>query len=352
MSKAYDRLDWNFIKAVLLRFGFHQWWVDWVMQCVSTVSYVFLLNDGPQGQVLPTRRIRQGDPLSLSYLFFAAKCFQVSVLKLRQMGLSKDTMFSCNTNEGNTKALLDILQKYETASGQSINREKSSISLSQKTPAEIRERVKRNLQISKEGGVGNYLGRCKKDLFTGIIDEIRQKPSAVGGHNPEDQTQPTRCGGQRIWLRDKSGVYSTKSGYFAALEESSPSQFVNPLDWSSDICNISSAPKVKTFLWKAANGALPVGVALAKRIPSVSPDYRICQAPESSEHLLFLSPFAQKVWELVPFHPEPWSLNSEVLASKWKEARKSLCLGFTALNKGALTHGFAGTCGKLETTEL
>ena len=44
MSKAYDRLEWDFIKAAFERLGFHQTWIHWIMQCVSTVSYSFLLN--------------------------------------------------------------------------------------------------------------------------------------------------------------------------------------------------------------------------------------------------------------------------------------------------------------------
>ena len=53
MSKAYDRVEWPFVKRLLLKMGFSNDWVALMMQCISSVNYKVLLNGQLKGHIVP-----------------------------------------------------------------------------------------------------------------------------------------------------------------------------------------------------------------------------------------------------------------------------------------------------------
>lgn len=61
-----------------------------------------------------------------------------------------------------------------------------------------------------------------------------------------------------VWLPNKSGVYSNKTGYVLAKLNGSTGG-ADEFNWKACIWQINTSPKLKHFLWKANVGALAVG---------------------------------------------------------------------------------------------
>lgn len=65
MAKAYPRMEWDYLRLMLVRMGFNKEGINLVMLYVTTVRYKVLINGVPTEQISPSWGLRQGDSLSL-----------------------------------------------------------------------------------------------------------------------------------------------------------------------------------------------------------------------------------------------------------------------------------------------
>lgn len=100
---------------------------------------------------------------------------------------------------------------------------------------------------------------------------------------------------EMVWLLEKSGIYSTKTGYAMAKLNVADKQ--DDFDWRKYVWNVSCSPKIRHFLWKLKHKAVAVGESLMKRGLQVEGKCKRCGDCESVIHVMFLCPFARKVWE-------------------------------------------------------
>uniref|UniRef100_A0A2N9GZI9 Reverse transcriptase domain-containing protein n=1 Tax=Fagus sylvatica TaxID=28930 RepID=A0A2N9GZI9_FAGSY len=199
MSKAYDRVEWKYLERVMQQMGFHEKWVKIMMECISTVSYSILINGEPHGYIKPSRGLRQGDPLSPYLFLFCAEGLHsllqqaknegnmcgVSISrcgpKLTHLFFADDSLLFCKATTNEVRCIQDILTAYEHASGQQINRQKTTLFFSKSTPRPIQNHIQVMLgvpvihQYEKYLGLPSFIGRAKYSSFAQIKERVWSK---------------------------------------------------------------------------------------------------------------------------------------------------------------------------------
>lgn len=169
---------------------------DQLCYAVYLICYLFFLINGlPRKKVVLSRGIYQGDSFS-SYIFIM--CNEVlsglcnsaqedrtlkrmivarSSPQINHLLFVDDAIFFLQANNVNCTTLKIILRQHPDI----LKQWNSAINFSRKKPVFLKEMVKEELQIEKEGGAGKYLSfpenfvRRKHDMFSSVVDRIKQK---------------------------------------------------------------------------------------------------------------------------------------------------------------------------------
>ena len=131
--------------------GFCERWIGLIMICVKSVTYSILINGEPKGMITPTRGIRQGGLLS-PFLFLlcteglhalinnAANFGEITRFSLCRKGpklthllFADDSLLFCRSTIEECATMLNTLETYKNASGQKVNRNKTTLFFSEST---------------------------------------------------------------------------------------------------------------------------------------------------------------------------------------------------------------------------
>ena len=143
LVKAYDKVDWKYMKEVLSAYGFSHDWVKWIGNLTSSAFFSILVNESPSDPFSPSRGLRQGDPLS-PFLFILLAEGLGRTLKekwrtseLRGIDLHNsqiaqthqqfvdDTMLMGITSVREERVIKETLEEFNKASGLEINKGKT-----------------------------------------------------------------------------------------------------------------------------------------------------------------------------------------------------------------------------------
>lgn len=189
IRKAYDRVSWGYLRSRMQRMGFSERWINWVMMCVSTVSYSISFQGSMIGPIIPSRGLCQGDPLS-PYLFLLCVeglsnslkqavdsnringcCICSSAPSIMHLLFADDSFLFFKASKEEAVAIKSLLNEYGASSGQDVNYQKSAIFFSSNVRRDKQEEIKNEIGVHKDIGESKYLGlpsligRSKKKVF-------------------------------------------------------------------------------------------------------------------------------------------------------------------------------------------
>ena len=190
IQKAFDSIGWNFLRSVLIQYGFPQYFIHW-FEIFYTGKELHVLNDGHISEVIfPSKGVAQGCGISPLYFILG---LEVLALAIRQdnrivgmstLGVTKklnlladDGLLALKWAQSSFDAVVSILKEFGEISNLQINKCKSvivriGVNLHDRIPLEGTESFLKSVD-----GSFRYLGvdwhrHCNKLSMQGNFDEV------------------------------------------------------------------------------------------------------------------------------------------------------------------------------------
>ncbi|XP_056690367.1 uncharacterized protein [Spinacia oleracea] len=199
LEKAYDRLEWNFIRFCLARKGFDRNSTDLILNCIASPATSIIVNGKPSPSFKTTRGIRQGDPIS-PYVFIICMEYLADMISeaaskenwkpfyLKRNGIpithlmfADDLLLFGDTSAKTLSGMKEVLRNFWDCSGQKMNNSKSKIYFSKHTPQNQKDLFCNTLEVQPSPDLGTYLGfpltdkRPTKNQTLDICRKIKSK---------------------------------------------------------------------------------------------------------------------------------------------------------------------------------
>ncbi|XP_060965138.1 uncharacterized protein LOC133034129 [Cannabis sativa] len=205
MSKAYDRVEWDYLHAVMSHMGFHSKWIDLVMSCITSVSYNVIHGGHVVGPIIPSCGIRQGDPLSTYLFIMCAEGLTALINKfearraiqgckvargapsITHMLFAYDSYLFCQATTEAATSVNTLLHTFQLAFGQQVNFSKSSVFFSPNTTTQSRSGICSVLGMveASDGslylGLPNIIGRNKTSILGFLKNKVMSRINSWDG---------------------------------------------------------------------------------------------------------------------------------------------------------------------------
>ncbi|XP_024178419.1 uncharacterized protein LOC112184393 [Rosa chinensis] len=267
----------TFLPRVLHEFGFSQSFVDWVRTILHSARLSVLINGSPHGFFSCDRGVRQGDPLStilfclaeevlsrgLANLFSAGRIRSISTPRgcspISHVLYADDLFIFCRGDGSSLRCLQQFLTLYGEASGQLINKNKSTFYLG--TPYLHRQRYFKRLLGFKRGvtpftylGVRIFRGKPRRIHLQALADKAKSKLAGWKGKllSMAGRVQLVQSVFQSMLLHTFT-VYIWPSSLIKHLAVCAPN-FI----WSGDLAirKMVTVPWSQNSRWLIGNGSM------------------------------------------------------------------------------------------------